>query len=151
MEVVELRQPCNVANLHAQPSCAASASVDPRKGHGMGVITEFFPWLTNGPLILVQVLSGLGVGMFLFLVSSGMSLIFGVTRIVNLAHGSFYMIAAYLMYTLMSILPETAAQFWIALLLAPLGWQPWAGSSKSHCCGRSTKVNTSSSYCSPSG
>ncbi|PYN84521.1 MAG: branched-chain amino acid ABC transporter permease, partial [Candidatus Rokuibacteriota bacterium] len=34
-------------------------------------------------------MSGLSVGMFLFLVSVGMSLIFGVTRIVNLAHGSF--------------------------------------------------------------
>jgi branched-chain amino acid transport system permease protein len=83
--------------------------------------TALFPWISNGPLILVQVLSGLGVGMFLFLVSSGMSLIFGVTRIVNLAHGSFYMLAAYLMYTFMAVLPESAAQFWIALALAPLG------------------------------
>ncbi len=38
-------------------------------------------------------MSGLSVGMFLFLVSVGMSLIFGVTRIVNLAHGCFYMVA----------------------------------------------------------
>ncbi|MBI4640420.1 MAG: branched-chain amino acid ABC transporter permease [Candidatus Tectomicrobia bacterium] len=87
----------------------------------MKFITDLFPWITNGPLILVQVLSGLGVGMFLFLVSVGMSMIFGVTRIVNLAHGSFYMIAAYLMFTLISVLPENAAQFWISLLLAPLG------------------------------
>ena len=54
----------------------------------------------------MQVLSGLSVGMFLFLVSVGMSLIFGVTRIVNLAHGSFYMVGAYLMVTMVEILPD---------------------------------------------
>jgi branched-chain amino acid transport system permease protein len=66
-------------------------------------------------------MSGLSVGMFLFLVSVGMSLIFGVTRIVNLAHGSFYMLGAYLMVTLVAVLPDRAWAFWVALLLAPLG------------------------------
>jgi len=69
----------------------------------------------------VQVLSGLSVGMFLFLVSVGMSLIFGVTRIVNLAHGSLYMVGAYLMVTLVEFLPDRPWSFWVALLLAPLG------------------------------
>jgi branched-chain amino acid transport system permease protein len=87
----------------------------------MDVITGLFPWITNGPLIAVQVMSGLSVGMFLFLVSVGMSLIFGVTRIVNLAHGSFYMVSAYLMVTLVEWLPEGAAGFWISLILAPIG------------------------------
>src|SRR5713226_632526 len=66
-------------------------------------------------------MSGLSVGMFLFLVSVGMSLIFGVTRIVNLAHGSFYMVGAYLMVTMVEILPDRPWSFWVALLLAPLG------------------------------
>ncbi len=87
----------------------------------MEFVTGLFPWITNGPLIVVQVMSGLSVGMFLFLVSVGMSLIFGVTRIVNLAHGCFYMVSAYLMVTLIELLPERAASFWIALALAPLG------------------------------
>ena len=87
----------------------------------MDVITHLFPWITNGPLIAVQVMSGLSVGMFLFLVSVGMSLIFGVTRIVNLAHGSFYMVSAYLMVTLVEWLPEGAGGFWIALVVAPIG------------------------------
>jgi branched-chain amino acid transport system permease protein len=84
-------------------------------------LTSAFPWITNGPLIAVQVMSGLSVGMFLFLVSVGMSLIFGVTRIVNLAHGAFYMVGAYLMVTLVEVLPDHALSFWLALLLAPLG------------------------------
>jgi branched-chain amino acid transport system permease protein len=75
----------------------------------------------SGPLIAVQVMSGLSVGMFLFLVSVGMSLIFGVTRIVNLAHGSLYMVGAYLMVTLVEWLPEHALSFWVALLVALLG------------------------------
>ena len=87
----------------------------------MDLITSFFPWITNGPLIAVQVMSGLSVGMFLFLVSVGMSLIFGVTRIVNLAHGSFYMVGAYLMVTLIEVLPDRPVSFWIALVLAPIG------------------------------
>lgn len=87
----------------------------------METITALFPWITNGPLILVQVMSGLSVGMFLFLVSVGMSLIFGVTRIVNLAHGSLYMVGAYLMVTLIGFLPQRPWAFWLALLLAPLG------------------------------
>jgi len=85
------------------------------------LIRGLFPWITNGSLIMVQVMSGLSVGMFLFLVSVGMSLIFGVTRIINLAHGSFYMVGAYLMVSLVEILPEQWWAFWLALLLAPLG------------------------------
>jgi branched-chain amino acid transport system permease protein len=50
-----------------------------------------------------------------------MSLIFGVTRIVNLAHGCFYMVGAYLMVTLVEVLPDRPWAFWLALALAPLG------------------------------
>ena len=87
----------------------------------MELITSVLPWITNGPLILVQLMSGLSVGMFLFLVSVGMSLIFGVTRVVNLAHGSFYMVGAYMMVSLVEFLPERWWGFWLALLLAPIG------------------------------
>src|SRR2546428_2126668 len=87
----------------------------------MEFLAGLFPWITNGPLIVVQVMSGLSVAMFLFLVSVGMSLIFGVTRIVNLAHGSFYMVGAYLLVTLVETLPQHPLMFWVALGLAPIG------------------------------
>ena len=87
----------------------------------MDFITTLFPWITNGSLIMIQVMSGLSVGMFLFLVSVGMSLIFGVTRVVNLAHGSFYMVGAYMMVSLVEFLPERWWGFWLALILAPIG------------------------------
>lgn len=49
-------------------------------------------------MLFVQVLQGLMEGVFLFLIASGLTLIFGVSRIVNFAHGSFYMLGAYLTY-----------------------------------------------------
>src|ERR1700761_2798320 len=48
----------------------------------------------------VQFLTGLASAASLFLVASGLSIIFGVTRIVNFAHGAFYMLGAYVAYTL---------------------------------------------------
>src|SRR6266446_2342909 len=71
-------------------------------------------------LLVVQLLSGLANAMFLFLIASGLSLIFGVTRIVNFAHGSFYMLAAYLTYSLAAMLPGGPAAFYLAALLAAL-------------------------------
>jgi branched-chain amino acid transport system permease protein len=68
--------------------------------------------------LLIQLLSGLASAMFLFLIASGLTLIFGVSRIVNFAHGSFYMVAAYLTYSLVPLLPLGPAAFYAAVLLA---------------------------------
>jgi branched-chain amino acid transport system permease protein len=46
-------------------------------------------------LIIEQVLNGLQLGIMLFLMSAGLTLVFGIMRVINLAHGSFYMIGAY--------------------------------------------------------
>ncbi len=66
---------------------------------------------------LVQLLNGLAGASTLFLVGAGLSLIFGVTRIVNFAHGSFFMLGIYVAYTLVDKLGG-AAWFWPSLLLA---------------------------------
>lgn len=69
--------------------------------------------------LLVQLLTGLAGASTLFLVAVGLSLIFGVTRIVNFAHGSFYMLGLYLACSVAAALgPKTG--FWWAVLLAPL-------------------------------
>lgn len=54
----------------------------------------------NLPVFLVQCLNAVQYGLLLFLVASGLTLIFGILGIINLAHGSFYMIGAYLAYAL---------------------------------------------------
>ncbi len=71
--------------------------------------------------ILVQTLSGISVGMVIFLIAVGLSLIFGALRVLNLAHGSLYMIGAYLSFWVASLMPNSGYSFWWALLLAPLG------------------------------
>ncbi len=68
---------------------------------------------------LVQLLNGLAGASSLFLVAAGLSLIFGVTRIVNFAHGSFFMLGVYIAYSLVEKLGP-AMGFWPALLGAAL-------------------------------
>ena len=46
-------------------------------------------------LIIEQILNGLQLGITLFLMSAGLTLVFGIMQVINLAHGSFYMIGAY--------------------------------------------------------
>src|SRR3546814_621448 len=68
---------------------------------------------------VAQFLSGLSQAASLFLVAAGLSIIFGVTRIVNFAHGSFYMLGAYLAY-MMADMWSGAVGFWGAILLSAL-------------------------------
>ena len=49
---------------------------------------------------LIQILNGIQYGLLLFLLASGLTLIFGIMGVINLAHGSFYMIGAYMAYSL---------------------------------------------------
>jgi branched-chain amino acid transport system permease protein len=68
--------------------------------------------------LLVQLLNGLASASTLFLLASGLSLIFGVTRIVNFAHGSLYMVGIYLAYSIISFFGASALGFWGGVLLA---------------------------------
>ena len=72
--------------------------------------------MTFVPDFFGQALNGLSYGVLLFLLSAGLTLIFGMLDIVNLAHGSFYMLGA---YAGLSLIAATGS-FWLALLLAPV-------------------------------
>jgi branched-chain amino acid transport system permease protein len=61
--------------------------------------------------LLAQILNGVQYGLLLFLISSGLTLIFGVMRVINLAHGSLFMIGAYLAYVLAGV----TGSLWFAL------------------------------------
>jgi branched-subunit amino acid ABC-type transport system permease component len=63
-----------------------------------------------------QALNGISFGALLFILAAGLSLIFGMMDVVNLAHGAFYMLGAYVTLTIV----QRTGQFWPALLLAPL-------------------------------
>ncbi|WP_421842179.1 branched-chain amino acid ABC transporter permease [Marinobacter algicola] len=66
------------------------------------------------PTFLIQTMNGLQQGLLLFLVASGLTLIFGIMHIINLAHGALYMIGAYLAFWLTSLL----GNFFLALVAA---------------------------------
>ncbi len=66
--------------------------------------------------LAAQTLNGLAYGALLFLLAVGLTLIFGMLDVVNLAHGSFYMLGAYAGLVMIS----ATGSFWLALLAAPL-------------------------------
>jgi len=68
-----------------------------------------------------QFMGGLTTAMFLFLIASGLSLVFGIMRVINFAHGSFYMLGAYLAWQGVEWVHPTGAGFWIAALFAATG------------------------------
>src|SRR6185437_5578092 len=73
--------------------------------------------------LAVQLLNGLASASSLFLISAGLTLIFGVTRIVNFAHGSFYMLGAYVAWSAGTALGAFAGSpfgFWGAAIVAAL-------------------------------
>ena len=72
-------------------------------------------------MIAIQVLQGLMEGVTLFLIASGLTLIFGVSLVINFAHGSFYMLGAFLTYQLYPyILFRSVPGFYITIILCGL-------------------------------
>jgi len=67
--------------------------------------------------LIAQLLNGVQYGLLLFLISSGLTLIFGVMGVINLAHGSLFMIGAYLAFGVASL----TGSLWLALPVAVLG------------------------------
>ncbi len=81
-----------------------------------------------------QLLNGLAGASALFLVAAGLTLIFGVTRVVNFAHGSLYMLGAYIAYTLVDVAgprarSDSGARSSIAALVVAL-----VGARSRRCC-----------------
>lgn len=72
--------------------------------------------LADGHFWVSQTLNSLMLGMLLFLLSVGLTVILGLMNFVNLAHGALYAVGAYLAFSLVALL----GSYWLALLLAPL-------------------------------
>ena len=65
---------------------------------------------------IINLLNGLSWGMLLFLIAVGLTTVFGVLGVLNFAHGSFFMLGAYLCMQIMHVVPS----FWLGLLVGPL-------------------------------
>ncbi|MGB1696317.1 MAG: branched-chain amino acid ABC transporter permease, partial [Paracoccaceae bacterium] len=66
-------------------------------------------------LVVINIIDGLVTGLLLFMLSSGLTLIFSMMGVLNFAHASFYMLGAYFAYQISSI-----TGFWMGLLIAPV-------------------------------
>jgi branched-chain amino acid transport system permease protein len=91
----------------------------------MDAVAEFFlqhfGWLQNPVVIARQLLAAVSNGMLLFLISAGLSLIFGVSRVINFAHGALFMLGAYLAVTVALSGSESMLAFLVALACATAG------------------------------
>jgi branched-chain amino acid transport system permease protein len=67
-------------------------------------------------MVSIQFIHGIVYGMLLFLVAAGLTLVLGMMNVLNLAHGAFYMLGAYITFSLI----EGGVGFWPALVIAPL-------------------------------
>ena len=68
-------------------------------------------------IYVIQAIHGLVYGMLLFLVASGLTLVFGMMGVLNLAHAGFYMLRSYFAYSVAA----WTGNFWVSLCVAPLG------------------------------
>src|SRR5689334_23199928 len=85
------------------------------------LVVQHLAWVQNPVVVARQLLAGVSNGMLLFLISAGLSLIFGVLRIINFAHGSFFMLGAFLAVSLVGLAPGTTGSFVSALIGASAG------------------------------
>ncbi len=87
----------------------------------------------NVEFFVISLLNGVSYGLLLFMLSSGLTLIFSMMGVLNFAHTSFYMLGAYVAYTLSGIIG-----FWPALFIAPLLVGRSAPASSATACGGCT-------------
>src|SRR5687768_14656213 len=87
----------------------------------LDLLLQQFAWLQNPVVVARQALAGISNGMLLFLISAGLSLIFGVLRIINFAHGALFMFGALIAVSLTAFAPGNTGMFVAALIGAAAG------------------------------
>jgi len=84
-------------------------------------VVQQLAWAQNPVVVARQLLAGVSNGMLLFLISAGLSLIFGVLRVINFAHGALFMFGALIAVSLTALAPGTTGGFVAALIGASAG------------------------------
>jgi branched-chain amino acid transport system permease protein len=85
------------------------------------LVIQQLSWVQNPVVVARQALAGVSNGMLLFLISAGLSLIFGVLRIINFAHGTLFMLGAFIAASVIGLAPQGAGSFLAALVGATAG------------------------------
>jgi branched-subunit amino acid ABC-type transport system permease component len=91
----------------------------------------------NVEFFVISLLNGVSYGLLLFMLSSGLTLIFSMMGVLNFAHTSFYMLGAYFAYTLSGVVG-----FWPALFLRRCWCSRWARPSSATACAACTSSAT---------
>lgn len=95
---------------------------DPAYSAGLlDALLQQFAWVQNPVVVARQLLAGVSNGMLLFLISAGLSLIFGVLRIINFAHGALFMFGAFIALSVAALAPGTSGSYVAALIGATAG------------------------------
>lgn len=76
--------------------------------------------LSNPTFVFTQFMNGISLGMNLFIIAAGLTIVLGVLRVINFAHGAFYMVGAYVTFSIVRALGPGMATFWIAVLGATI-------------------------------
>ena len=80
------------------------------------VVCVFIHVFLEPTFLIIQLLNGLQLASLLFLLSVGLSVVYGLMNFINLAHGTLYMLGAYIGLTV----ARTTGSFWLAFVIAPL-------------------------------
>lgn len=71
--------------------------------------------------IITQIVAGISRGAIFFLLASGLTLVFGIIKVINFAHGSLYLLSMYIFYSLtVTVLSKSLLGFWFNIILAPI-------------------------------
>lgn len=98
-------------------TCDGRRSIGSDKGQAPVNLEALTSCLTSASCVVTQVSTGLIIGMLLFMVASGLSLIFGVLGVINFAHGAFYMAGAYIAF----FTYQATSSFFLAFLAGAVG------------------------------
>jgi len=74
--------------------------------------------LANPTFVFYQFMNSISLGMNMFIIAAGLSLILGVLRVINFAHGAFFMFGAYVCLSVVTYLNEAAGSFWLGVVAA---------------------------------
>ena len=76
--------------------------------------------LISPAFFFINILNSLALGMNLFIIAVGLTLIFGILRVINFAHGAFFMLGAYVLLSIIQYFGETSISFWTGVFAAML-------------------------------
>jgi branched-subunit amino acid ABC-type transport system permease component len=79
-------------------------------------VVQQLAWVQNPVVVARQLLAGVSNGMLLFLISAGLTLIFGVLRVLNFAHGTLFMLGAFVAASIVGLAPQHGGAFVSALI-----------------------------------